>query len=73
MARLRYQRRITLTAEEFGSLKELANRPLHYTVPNKHRDRLIRVGYVREVVSRARGISTLALTGAGLKRLASGK
>ena len=73
MVRLRYQRRVTLTSEEFGSLKELADRPLQHTVPDKRRDRLIMLGYVREVVSRSRGISTLALTGAGLRRLASGK
>jgi hypothetical protein len=73
MARLRYQSRVRLTAEEFGSLKELADRPLHSAIPNNHRDRLIRVGYAREVLSRTPSISTLALTGEGLRRLALGK
>lgn len=65
--------KILLTREEFASLKEVANKPMQRTIPDQHRDRLIAVGYVREIKSRAGGISALALTGAGIARLASGK
>jgi len=66
-------RKIPLTSEEFASLKEVGKRPMQRTIPDEHRDRLIAAGYVREVTSRAGGISVLALTGAVIARLASGK
>ena len=44
------RRRVRLTAEEFASLKEVGNRPMQRSIPNEHRDRLIAVGYVREIV-----------------------
>jgi hypothetical protein len=66
-------RKIPLTREEFASLKEVGNRPMQRTISNEHLDRLIAAGYVREIANRAGGISALALTGAGLARLASGK
>jgi hypothetical protein len=66
-------RKIPLTREEFASLKEVGNRPMQRTIPDEHRDRLIASGYVREIKSRAGAISALALTGAGIARLASGK
>ena len=67
------RRRVRLTAEEFASLKEVGNRPMQRCIPNEHRDRLIAVGYVREIVPYSPGPSTLALTGAGLRRLEAGK
>jgi hypothetical protein len=66
-------RKIPLTREEFASLKEVGNRPMQRTIPDEHRDRLITAGYVREIANRAGGMSALALTGAGITRLASGK
>jgi hypothetical protein len=62
-----------LTAEEFASLKEIRNRPSQRTIPDEHRDRLIEFGYVRAVVPSHDGVSALALTGRGLRRLALGK
>jgi hypothetical protein len=44
------RRRVRLTAEEFASLKEVGNRPMQRHIPDEHRDRLIAVGYVREIV-----------------------
>jgi hypothetical protein len=41
------------------------------TIPDKHRDKLITAGYIREVV-RSGGVSALALTGAGIRRLEFG-
>lgn len=66
-------RNVRLTSEEFASLQEAGNRPMERTIPDAHKDRLIEAGYVREVVARSGGICALALTGAGLKRLQSGK
>jgi len=65
--------RVRLTSEEFASLKQLADRPRQVTVPASHRERLIAAGYVREVLPRFGIISTLALTGAGLRRLEAGR
>ena len=62
-----------LTSEEFASLKQLAEKPRQVTIPAAHRDRLIEAGYVREVLPRLNGIFTLVLTGAGLRRVESGK
>ena len=44
------RRRVRLTAEEFASLKEVGDRPMQRSIPDEHRDRLIAVGYVREIV-----------------------
>ena len=66
-------RNVRLTSEEFASLQEAGNRPMERTIPDAHKDRLIEAGYVREVVARSGGICALALTGAELKRLQSGK
>ena len=62
-----------LTSEEFASLKQVTNKPMQVTIPDAHRDRLIAAGYVREVLPHFGIISALALTGAGLRRLESGK
>jgi len=59
-----------LTAEEFASLKEVGNRPMHRTCPGDHRDRLLKAGFIREIVRSHGGISALALTGRGLRRVA---
>jgi len=59
--------------EEFASLKEVGNRPMQRTIPDEHRDRLIKAGYIREVVRHSHGISALALSGRGIRRLALGK
>ena len=61
-----------LTREEFASLKEVGNRPMQRTIPDDHRDRLIAAGYIREVVRSSDGVSALALTGRGIRRLALG-
>ena len=57
-----------LTAEELASLKEVAKRPVQRTIPDDHRERLVKAGYVREVVRTNQGVG-LALTGRGLRRL----
>jgi hypothetical protein len=66
-------RRVRLTAEEFASLKEVGNRPMQRTIPDEHRDRLVAAGYIRVIVPYRPGVSALALTGAGLRRLEAGK
>jgi len=43
------------------------------TIPDEHRDRRVAAGYVRAIVPYSAGVSTLALTGAGLRRLEAGK
>lgn len=79
MAELRSQlrslsrRKVPLMSEEFASLKEVGTRPMQRTIPIEHRDRLIAAGYIREVVRHFGAVSALALTGAGLRRLESGK
>jgi hypothetical protein len=76
MPRLKYQSLSVsrssprLTAEEFASLKEVGNRPLQRTIPDEHRDRLLKAGYIREIMPSHGGVSALALTGRGLRRLA---
>jgi hypothetical protein len=67
------RRSVPLTSAEFSSLKEISNRPMQRTIPDEHRDRLIAAGYVREVVRHSGGVSALALTGRGIRRLESGK
>jgi len=62
-----------LSSEEFASLKQLADKPRQVTIPAGHRDRLIEAGYVREVLPRWNDISTLVLTGTGLRRVESGE
>jgi len=62
-----------LSGEEFASLKEVGSRPMRRTIPDKHRDRLVALGYIREVVPNSSGVSALALTGAGIRRLEAGK
>jgi hypothetical protein len=64
---------VSLTKEEFESLKEVGTRPMRRTIPDKHRDRLITAGYIRDVVPNSSGVSVLALTGAGIRRLEAGK
>jgi hypothetical protein len=79
MAKLRSQlrslsrRKAALTSAEFASLKHVAERPMQRTIPDEHRDRLIAVGYVREMVHHSGNLSALALTGAGIRRLESGE
>ena len=63
---------VRLSVEEFASLKEVGNRPPQRTIPDDHRDRLLKAGYVREVVRSDEG-SMLAVTGRGLRRLALGE
>ena len=64
---------VPLTNEEFESLKEVSIRPMRRTIPDKHRDCLIAAGYIRELVPNSSGVSALALTGAGIRRLEAGK
>ena len=58
-----------LNAEEFASLQEVGNRPMQRTIPDNHRNRLVEVGYIREIVRSHEGLSAVALTGRGLRRL----
>jgi hypothetical protein len=75
------RRRVRLTDEEFASLKEVGTGSMQRAIPDEHRDRLIAAGYVREVVGYSasvgipagKGVSALVHTGAGLRRLESGK
>jgi hypothetical protein len=64
---------VPLTNEEFESLKEVSIRPMRRTIPNEHRDRLIAAGFIRELAPNLGGVSALALTGAGIRRLEAGK
>jgi len=64
---------VPLTNEEFESLKEVSIRPMRRTIPNEHRDRLIAAGFIRELSPNLGGVSALALTGAGIRRLEAGK
>jgi hypothetical protein len=43
------------------------------SISDEHRDRLIAAGYIREIVRHSGSINVLALTGAGMRRLESGK
>jgi len=74
MTRPEYQSRTMsrsprLTADEIASLKEIANRKR--TIPDEHRVRLLKAGYIWELVPPHGGMTALALTGRGLKRLAT--
>jgi hypothetical protein len=77
MARLKHQlfsvskRHVTLTGEEIASLKQVGQRPMPGTIPHEHRNRLMKAGYIREVVRAPR--SALVLTGRGIARLAVDK
>jgi hypothetical protein len=64
-------RKKPITSEEFASLKEIGNGLKQHPIPEEHCQRLLEVGYIREVKS-ADGRRVLALTGAGLKRLVTG-
>jgi hypothetical protein len=74
MARLpsQFRHKVRLSDEEFESLKEVAIKPMRRTIPDKHRDRLIEAGYIR-VLYRSGNAAALVLTGAGIRRLESGK
>jgi hypothetical protein len=60
-----------LTSEEFHSLEELSRR--QRSIPDQHRERLAKAGYVRELVDPKDGVYALAVTGRGLRRLEVGK
>ena len=67
MARFTYQsksmlRSPRLTPEELAALQEVANRPMQRTISDDHRERLLKAGYIREVVDTHGGVSALALT-----------
>ena len=67
----RFVPKARLTAEEFASLKEVGARR---AIPDEHRNRLLKTGYIRVVVVDPKAnTSALALTGAGRHRLESGK
>ena len=74
MARLKHQlfsvsrRHVT---EEIAYLKQVGRRPMPGTIPEEHRNRLMKAGYIREVARPRR--SALVLTGRGLARLALDK
>lgn len=54
-----------------GHNQEVANHPMQRTISDDHRERLLKAGYIREVVDTHGGVSALALTGRGLRRLAT--
>jgi len=56
-----------LLPEEFVSLKEVSRGLTSRTIPDEHRDRLIALGYLREV------LGGLTLTDPAQMRLAIGK
>jgi hypothetical protein len=60
-----------ITPEEFASLKEVGNGLRQRPIPVEHRQRLLEVGFIREVTT-AESVCSLALTGAGPKRLVTG-
>ena len=62
-----------LTPEEFAFLKEVGSRTVLRTIPDGPGDRLIKAGYVREILNPYGGGSVLVLTGRGLRRLTRGK
>ena len=64
---------VPLTSEEFASLNEVGKKSMQPTIPDKHRDRLVAAGYVREIVRHSGSVGALALTGRGRQRLESGK
>jgi len=64
---------VRLTADELASLREIASRSMQRTIPDEHRIRLLTAGYVREIMPAHGGIGALALTGRGLRRLATEK
>jgi len=68
-----WSRNVRLTADEIASLREIASRTMQRTIPDEHRDRLLKAGYIREIMPAHGGIAALALTGRGLRRLATGK
>jgi hypothetical protein len=78
MLRLRFANELAalqkkpITSEEFASLKEVGNGFRRRPIPVEHRRRLLEVGYIREVPT-GEGEPSLALTGAGLKRLVTGR
>jgi len=79
MARIKRRLRVSsrrnprLTSEEFASLQAVGTRPLQRTIPKEHQDRLVALGYIREVMRGSHGVSALALTGRGIRRLGHGK
>jgi hypothetical protein len=56
-----------LSPEEFASLKEVGRGVMQRIIPDDHRERLITLGYIREV------IGSLTVTNIGRMRLALGK
>jgi hypothetical protein len=67
-----FRHKVQLSNAELESLKEVAIKPMRRTIPDKHRDRLIEAGYIR-VLYRSGNAAALVLTGAGIRRLQSGK
>ena len=68
----RSQPRVLLTSEEFASLEQVSIKPMQHNIPDEHRDRLISLGYIRELVRVGSG-RALVLRVAGIRRLRSGK
>jgi hypothetical protein len=66
------QPKVLLTSEEFASLKEVGIGRMQHNIPDEHRDRLIALGYIREVVRVGTG-RALVLRVNGIRRLKSGK
>jgi hypothetical protein len=56
-----------LTPEEFAALKQIGDARTHGTIPAKIRERLISIGYVKEV------LGGLTVTDEGMLRIVMGK
>ena len=67
----RQLRHVTLANEEIASLKQVGNRPMQGAIPDEHRNRLMRAGYIREVARPPH--RSVVLTGRGIARLALDK
>ena len=59
----------SLTEEEFGALKRVADKPLQRAISDEHRNRLIATGYIREVRRRSGNVYALVPTPKGLRLL----
>jgi hypothetical protein len=57
----------TLTTEEFKALKQIGDARAKGSIPTKNRDRLIEIGYAKEV------LGSLVITEDGMLRIVTGK
>jgi hypothetical protein len=60
-------RRLTLSPDEFDSLREISKGDAQREIPQLHWERLVSLGYA------VRRLGELGLTASGVRRLAAGK